>query len=1332
MSEANEQRQSAYLELVQVLLQCPQGEEDRILATHPELLDEGLVMKLLAVAKMLGDRQDPDADSTIEWLINFAGQLAQKLGLDTGEDTEMNDDEDAEFLLGLLQAIANSEGDRPIVHLYVDNQRQYGEILLSLLECTQNDTERVLTKYPEFIDGGLVIMIITTALKIMRMEDPETSSTIERLISFSAQLTQELGLDITIINEVHKAYYQSLFQALFAIVAASGENEHLAYQFLDNHIPSLNKTFLSLFPSFFEELICQAKDIDALLYIALKFNNLGVYLAGFTKGNLAINLELSIVAGDLALSIFAKLDKPINWAMTQSNRARHYCRRIEGNRELNLREGIAGLNRALTIYTKEDFPVEWAIAQMSLAIAYRDLIHDDSQINLEVAIEYFSAALEIFTKAEHPYDWAKNNLLQSELYIYPIKRNRQDYLEVGIKGFDSALEIFTQDKFPFDWARTQMNRAIAYKAQLRGDHQINFKNAIDGFINTLKVYTRDEFSFEWATTKSNLGATYIDLINGDRQLNIRLAIECLNDALEVFTQDEFPTNWAKTQMNLAIAYEYKIEFEMAIKCYNTALKVFNLDLYPVEWARTQMNLAIAYLSKSKGELNKNILKSNLEMAIECCDAALEVFTQDKFSIQWAKVKTNRAWACTIYDLYNMTESSSQYNVVEAGLIDYNAALQVFTRDKSPFEWAGIQMSISALHLIEGNYVLAIDLLLKAIEIFTPESNPINALKANDALGDIYLRQEEWQLATKAYETAMQAVETSRSWVVNEENRQQLLKDAISIYENAIQCAINLGNYAQAIQYTERIRSRQLVDLMGTKYLYPDAEIPADIQKYLDEYEQLNRQIHHLREHRSPDGDGTTKSTRNAASLSRDNTTILALEAQKRAQYLKIRAFDPAIAGQIAVEPIDFAAIQKLITTPHTAILTCYTTDNDTHIFIIKQGQQPTLHTCTNQGLNGLQQWLQTEWIIAYHQPDNSIWQQNLPTLLTEISQRLQLDALIKEHLTDITELIIVPHLNLHQIPFAALPINPTQNKASGSFLGDKFIIRSIPSCQILQYCQQRKPITTKHIGTVEDAEDNLLGARYEGEQIAALYSIPTANRLRGSAQATVANYRELLTRVNRLHSSHHAISRPDNPIESALILANGERITLGDLLLGKRYRDTLDEVFLSACETHVGTATLTDDVATLTTGFLCIGARSVQSTLWSVDDLVTALFDIFYHQERRDDVNRALSLQAAQVRLRNLTGEEFKISHYPKLKAFIDGYRKPTLDRLEARMDELDLAKKTANQEEQIKINEEYDQLDRLYIKIGEAPNILEKYCQQQQPFESPYYWGAFTCQGMA
>ena len=46
--------------------------------------------------------------------------------------------------------------------------------------------------------------------------------------------------------------------------------------------------------------------------------------------------------------------------------------------------------------------------------------------------------------------------------------------------------------------------------------------------------------------------------------------------------------------------------------------------------------------------------------------------------------------------------------------------------------------------------------------------------------------------------------------------------------------------------------------------------------------------------------------------------------------------------------------------------------------------------------------------------------------LKELADRLQLNQVISQHLKGIKELIIVPHLFLHQIPFAALPVDVSQ------------------------------------------------------------------------------------------------------------------------------------------------------------------------------------------------------------------------------------------------------------------------------------------------------------------
>jgi CHAT domain-containing protein len=394
---------------------------------------------------------------------------------------------------------------------------------------------------------------------------------------------------------------------------------------------------------------------------------------------------------------------------------------------------------------------------------------------------------------------------------------------------------------------------------------------------------------------------------------------------------------------------------------------------------------------------------------------------------------------------------------------------------------------------DNNDNMEIEPVDRILTVVNSTSIAIDALKESLALGQIYFNQGSWQLAADTYEIAMQAVETSHNWVVDEQQQQEMRKDALTIYENAIECAINLENYPQAIEYVERIRN-----------------------------------------------------------------------------------LDSAIAGQIQVETIDYADIQKLIHSPHAAILTCYTTNDDTHIFIIKQSGAPTIHTCKNQGKQKFQKWLQRTWINPSHE-DTTNWVKDLPRLLHDISQRLELDPLIATHLTDINELILFPHLNLHQIPFAALPITPLQGR--GEFLRDRFIIRSIPSSQILEYYQLRPPVTTADIGTIEDADDSLLGA------------------------------------------------------------------------------------------------------------------RSVQSTLWEVDEYASVIFNFMYHQERHKGTNRAISLHTAQSQLRNLTGTEFQRDYYPHAIEYATKHH-PTL--------------KTALEQH------------------------LKAYSELDKPFESPFYWAAFITQGMA
>jgi CHAT domain-containing protein len=73
----NSERQQAYLNLINQLLNSPSGDEAEILQTHPELLDDGLVEAMLEVADYLREKGKLN---NANWLKNFAGLLGKVEG----------------------------------------------------------------------------------------------------------------------------------------------------------------------------------------------------------------------------------------------------------------------------------------------------------------------------------------------------------------------------------------------------------------------------------------------------------------------------------------------------------------------------------------------------------------------------------------------------------------------------------------------------------------------------------------------------------------------------------------------------------------------------------------------------------------------------------------------------------------------------------------------------------------------------------------------------------------------------------------------------------------------------------------------------------------------------------------------------------------------------------------------------------------------------------------------------------------------------------------------------------------------------------------------------
>jgi tetratricopeptide (TPR) repeat protein len=135
----NEQRTQAYLNLVNQLLSCNEGDEPRILQENQELLDEGLVQVMVAVAQQLGNA---GRENEARWLMNMAQQLAQALGLLDNATTEnANTSQDYfNFLMETLQKVNENPNPQLLYPFWKQNLNKLNDNLILILDNWARET----------------------------------------------------------------------------------------------------------------------------------------------------------------------------------------------------------------------------------------------------------------------------------------------------------------------------------------------------------------------------------------------------------------------------------------------------------------------------------------------------------------------------------------------------------------------------------------------------------------------------------------------------------------------------------------------------------------------------------------------------------------------------------------------------------------------------------------------------------------------------------------------------------------------------------------------------------------------------------------------------------------------------------------------------------------------------------------------------------------------------------------------------------------------------------------------------------------------------------------
>lgn len=244
-----------------------------------------------------------------------------------------------------------------------------------------------------------------------------------------------------------------------------------------------------------------------------------------------------------------------------------------------------------------------------------------------------------------------------------------------------------------------------------------------------------------------------------------------------------------------------------------------------------------------------------------------------------------------------------------------------------------------------------------------------------------------------------------------------------------------------------------------------------------------------------------------------------------------------------------------------------------------------------------------------------------------------LDGRILDGIPIEKHLIVVSDGTLASIPFETLRLG-----ASGPLLIERSDVTYLPSAQFLAklpaHLRFTAPWARQIVAIGDPPSTDVFGEQWPPLPASAKEVLAIAALLPGRAELHLKDdaTKAVLARargVPIIHLATHAFADAENPDRSRILLANSYlyQEELYDLdLFG------VDLVTLSACDTARGSFVRGETVQALGQAFLAAGAASTVTTLWRVDDVLTAEFMKQFYGALARGQSKAEALRTAKLR----------------------------------------------------------------------------------------------------
>ncbi|MFQ5433647.1 MAG: CHAT domain-containing protein [Anaerolineae bacterium] len=784
---------------------------------------------------------------------------------------------------------------------------------------------------------------------------------------------------------------------------------------------------------------------------------------------------------------------------------------------------------------------------------------------------------------------------------------------------------FSPEESGFLTALAQQNLGIC----LRRTGQ--YEDALTAYREAESHFTQMGRTAEMGQLQMNQGLVLINLGR------VREAVPVLETAVSTFSTAVNTHMQAKALNNLAIAQQMLGHFNDALNTFEQSRRLFaTLSADGVEQHILLLDTADLYRS----------LNLYVEAAGTYQEAAAAFentgMTHYLARTRWGLGLVRQAQSQSIEAEALFSEAINTFAAaknapLQADVLLEQAALFARRKDRS----TALQQTRQALGLVADSEWLVqqayaqmrlADLLLpdteeadqwlqKAAETINKLALPHLRYRLNQRWGRLRVLQNRDAEAEQLLRSAIEEIEQLRGTLPQETTRASFLQDKVVAYEDLVQLYLNRGDAAglqQAFSVTEQAKSRALVDLLTglTQTKLDTAVDPAAAARL----QVLQADLNALYSEAFNGSSGGERAI--YANLHQRAETI-----EHEISRLRLQTIHHPQTATTLTQPLSTNDIANQLPA-QTTLLAYYVINDEITVFVQQKNHLQVVRNITTiPTVTKLTQRLMMQW--GRFRVGETFTNRHMNQLV--LSARRVLAELYNELMAPVAHLLpagedgqhrltIIPHSVLHQMPFHAL-------FDGEQYLLDRYDVSYAPSATIFTICQQRPspPYTRSLIMGVADAHIPFVATEVD---TVAQHAPNTAVFLNDSA--TLNRLKQHAPHNDLIHLACHGLFRHDNPMFSALKLADGW-LTAGDVM---QLRLDGALVTLSACESGRSRLLAGDEIMGLTRAFLSAGVSTLVVSLWLVEDKTTATLMADWYQRLRQDNGRSASLRAAQLALK--------------------------------------------------------------------------------------------------